>query len=57
MNTINSNELLEKALTLGEISSLQYLMELNYYYDAYDNFLDLESDYYHVIAELNKYEL
>ena len=57
MATVNNNELLNKALQLGEISSLQYFMELNYYYDSYDNFLNLESDYYQVIAELNKYQL
>lgn len=57
MNTVNNNDLLDKALTLGEISSLQYFMELNYYYDSYDNFLALENDYHQVIAELNKYEL
>lgn len=57
MSTINNNQLLDKALGLGQISSLQYFMELNYYYDSYDNFLDLENDYYQVIAELNKYKL
>ncbi|PCI99587.1 MAG: transporter [Flavobacteriales bacterium] len=57
MTSVNNNELLNKALELGEISSLQYFMELNYYYDSYDNFLNLESAYYQVIAELNKYQL
>ena len=57
MASVNNNELLNKALELGEISSLQYFMEINYYYDSYDNFLSLESDYYQVIAELNKYQL
>lgn len=57
MATVNNNELLNKALELGEISSLHYFMEINYYYDSYDNYLNLESDYYQVIAELNKYQL
>ncbi len=57
MATVNNNELLNKALQLGEISSLHYFMEINYYYDSYDNYLNLESDYYQVIAELNKYQL
>jgi len=57
MNTVNNNQLLNKALNLGEISSLQYFMELNYYYDSYDTFLDLENDYHQVIAELYKYQL
>jgi outer membrane protein TolC len=57
MGTVKNNQLLTKALELGEISSLQYFLELNYYYDSYDTFLSLESDYYQVIAELNKYKL
>jgi len=57
MSTVNNNQLLNKALDLGEISSLQYFMELNYYYASYDTFLDLENNYYQVLAELNKYKL
>mgnify|MGYP006133297933 CR=1 FL=1 len=57
MSTVNNNQLLNKALDLGEISSLQYFMELNYYYASYDTFLDLENEYYQVVAELNKYKL
>ncbi|MBL4669145.1 MAG: TolC family protein [Flavobacteriales bacterium] len=57
LSTVNNNQLLNKALNLGEISSLQYFMELNYYYDSYDTFLDLENDYHQVIAELYKYQL
>ena len=57
MDSVNNIELLDKALQLGEISSLEYFMEINYYYDSYDNFLNLENDYYQVLAELNKYEL
>jgi len=57
MKTVNNIELLTKALELGEISSLHYFMELNYFYDSYDNHLALEKDYYQVIAELYKYEL
>ena len=57
MATINNIELLNKALKLGEISPLQYFMELNYFYDSYDNYLILEKDYHQVIAELYKYQL
>jgi outer membrane protein TolC len=55
--TVNNSELLEKALNLGEISLIQYYMELNYYYTSYDNYLSLEKEYNKVIAELYKYEL
>jgi outer membrane protein TolC len=57
MSTVNNNKLLDKALELGEISTLQYFMEVNYFYDSYDNFLAIEKDYYQVLAELNKYKL
>jgi cobalt-zinc-cadmium efflux system outer membrane protein len=57
MSTVNNYELLTKALDLGEISALEYFMEINYYYASYDHFLNIEKDYFQVIAELNKYEL
>jgi outer membrane protein TolC len=55
--TINNTELLEKALKLGEISSIQYFMEINYFYSSFDKYLELEKEYYLVIAELHKYKL
>ena len=55
--TINNTTLLEKALKLGEISSIQYFMEINYFYSSFDNYLQLEKEYYLVIAELYKYQL
>lgn len=57
LNSITSNNLLEKSLSIGEISSIQYFMELNYFYDSYDNYLNLEKDYNLTISELSKYEL
>ena len=55
--TINNIELLEKALKLGEISSIQYFMEINYFYSSFDMYLEFEKEYYLVIAELYKYQL
>ncbi len=55
--TINNTELLEKALKLGEISSIQYFMEINYFYNSFDKYLQLEKEYYLVITELYKYQL
>lgn len=55
--SVNNSELLDKALKLGEISSIQYFMELNYFYASYDNYLTLEKEYHQVIAELYKYQL
>ncbi len=57
MGTVKSNHLLDKALELEEISFIQYIMEINYFYDAHNTYLALEKEYHQVIAELYKYEL
>jgi outer membrane protein, heavy metal efflux system len=53
----NNTALMEKALKLGEISSIQYFMEINYFYTSFDKYLELELEYYLVVAELNKHKL
>ena len=55
--TVNNTELLNKSLKAGNISSIEYFMELSYFYTAYDNYLKTESEYNKVIAELYKYQL
>lgn len=55
--TLNNTELLNKSLALGEISTIEYFMELSYFYNSYDNFLEIEKDYFTVIAELYKHKL
>lgn len=57
LSSLTNNILLEKSLNIGEISSIQYFMELNYFYDSYDDYLKIEKDYYFTISELSKYEL
>ena len=57
LSTINNTELLEKALKLGEISSIQYFMEINYFYSSFDNYLQLEKEYNLVLAALYKFKL
>lgn len=49
--------LLNKAFALGQISSIEYFMELTYYYGALDNFLITERDYHESVAMLLKYQL
>ncbi len=44
LNSIGNIKLLDKALSLGEISSIQYFMEMSYYYDSYDKYLQLEKE-------------
>ncbi len=56
-NEMNSEELLNKAFKLGEISNIEYFMELQYAYLALENYLKQQRDYHLVISELKKYEL
>ena len=48
---------LEKALRLGEISAAEYFVELSFYYDAYDNYLELEADSQQAAAQLLRFRL
>ncbi|MEX2594111.1 MAG: TolC family protein [Anditalea sp.] len=54
---VNTEAFLSKALELGEISTIDYFIELTYLYDAYDQYLLLENEYHKTIAKLYKYEL
>jgi len=55
--SVKSEELLINALNLGEISVLEYFIEMGYYYTSFDRFLELDMEYNRVIAELFKYLL
>lgn len=55
--SLNNIALLNKALDLGEITNIQYLMEINYYTEALNNFLQTEKEYHETIADLYKYQL
>lgn len=55
--SINSAELLDKSLSLGEISTIEYFMEMSYYYEALKNYLKTQMEYHKVVAELYKYQL
>lgn len=55
--TLNNTALLNKALTLGELTTIQYFMEINYYTEALYNYLQTEKEYHEAIAELFKYQL
>jgi outer membrane protein, heavy metal efflux system len=54
---INNETLLEKALKLGEISTIEYFMELTFFHSTYDKYLNIEKEYNKAIAELFKFEL
>lgn len=57
LENVNNTDLLEKAMKLGEISSIQYFIEVNYFFSSVDKYLLLEKEYYIVISELYKYRL
>ncbi|MFC2118517.1 TolC family protein [Bacteroidota bacterium] len=54
---LKSEELLNKALDLGHISLIEYLLELSFYYNTVDTMMELEKKYYKALAELFKYNL
>lgn len=56
-NSTKNTEILDKALKAGNISSIEYFMELTYFYNAYDKYLEAEKMYQETIAQLNKYQL
>ena len=56
---IGNNEivsLLNKSLSLGQISRLEYFMELSFYYAAFEKYLENEKEVYLVVAEMRKFE-
>lgn len=55
--TLNNGFLLNKALALGQITSLQYFYEESFYYNTYDLYLQAEWQYHQAVARLFKYEL
>lgn len=50
-------ELLNKALEAGQISMIDYFVELTTFYDSRQNFLDVEKDYYLTLSQLYQYTL
>ncbi len=57
MESVNSSELLKKALDAGELSLISYIQELGIYYDAINNLLQTERDYQLAVAEMKQWEL
>lgn len=51
----NSTHMLKTALDLGEISLVEYMMQISLYYDTIDNYLSSERDYQRAFAELNSF--
>lgn len=57
LSTANSTVLLKKALDMGEISLLNYMVELGLYYNMVNQTLEAERDYLKALAELSAVEL
>lgn len=55
--TLNTTALLNKALALGEITTMQYFMEMNYLTEAQTNFLQAEMEYHIAMVELFRHKL
>jgi len=53
----NQIDLLDKSLSIGQISTIEYFMEMTYYYNALNNYLKTEMEHQKVLAELYKYKL
>jgi outer membrane protein TolC len=56
LQTVNSSDLLQKALDKGQISFIEYVMEQALYYDAVNRVLEVERDQQHAVAELRQWE-
>jgi cobalt-zinc-cadmium efflux system outer membrane protein len=50
-------KLLDKALAAGQISVLEYFVEMNYYNTTFNSYLEIEKEYYEIVASLLKYQL
>lgn len=57
LDNLNDHEILKKSLDSGHISSIEYFLEVAYYYQMVDQYLDIELEYQVVLARLYKYEL
>ena len=49
--------LLKRSLELGEISLIEFILELGIYYDMQQNMLEIERDFHLIVAELMQWEV
>ena len=52
-----TDELLNKALETGQISMIDYFVEITLLYDSMQNYLDVEKEYQNAVAQLLQYQL
>ena len=53
----NNLELLNKAICAGQISMIEYFVDITTYYDSVENYLQLQNQYQKAMAQLYKYKL
>lgn len=53
----NNEQLLEKAFGAGQLSLIEYLMEVRYFYDANEKLKASEREFYRAVCELYKFQL
>lgn len=53
----SNEELLNKALEAGQISMIDYFVEITLLYDSVQNYLDVEKEYHNIAAQLLQYAL
>lgn len=52
-----SEELLNKSLEVGQISMIDYFVEITILYDSIQNYLEVEKEYHNLLAQLLQYSL
>lgn len=57
MTLVSNTALLDKALRLGEITTMEYFLEMSFYQNAMLHVLKTEHDYHVAVATLMKYRL
>ena len=57
LDALSMEKLLQKSLELGQISFTEYALEMEYYYSAFDQYLQLEKELHLTVAELFKHQL
>ncbi|MCI5706918.1 MAG: TolC family protein [Odoribacter sp.] len=56
--SLQRNEnILNKALEAGQISMIEYFVEIALLYDSIQNYLDVEKEYHNIVAQLMQYKL
>lgn len=57
LSTLNNTTLLNKALSLGQITIIQYFYDESFYFAAYDKYLQTKWEYQQAVARLYKFQL